>query len=434
MKCCSLREYLYPLFLIVAGFLVYYPILGNQLLDYWDDQWVVMNYYTESGINFANIWAILTEFYHGQYAPFNEYLYLFLYSIAGYDPTIFHLASLLLHIANACLVFYIFKKLLIMSNRISIEKIPIISFLTALIFVIHPFNVESVAWMSASKVLVYAFFYLLATYTFLIFLERKKGRYFALTLIFYVFSFLGKEQAVTFPLLMLLVYWLLHYKFNNKEVWITVIPFFVLSLFFGIITMLSQSPDGNTIFSNAESYPLWQRVVYACYSLTEYFFKCIFPFKLSYLYPFPSLPGEPLPTWLLVYPVLLVVIVLTLWKHLTRWPLAFGLLFFIIHIAVALHIISLSRFAVVADRYAYVSSIGIAFIVAYYFYRLYEVLSVGKKVVLLILFCIYLMYLGVYSNVRTRTWYNVDTLKKELRDLLKERNDYKEIYGDKNDE
>ena len=44
------------------------------------------------------------------------------------------------------------------------------------------------------------------------------------------------------------------------------------------------------------------------------------------------------------------------------------------------------------------------------------------------------MYLGVYSNVRTRTWYNVDTLKKELRDLLKERNDYKEIYGDKNDE
>ena len=51
--------------LLIAGVTIYYPILGNQLLDFWDDQWVVMNHYTEGGVNLQNIWRILTEFYHG---------------------------------------------------------------------------------------------------------------------------------------------------------------------------------------------------------------------------------------------------------------------------------------------------------------------------------------------------------------------------------
>ena len=179
---------------------------------------VVMNYYTESGINIQNIWNILTEFYHGQYAPFNEFLYLSLYSVFGYNPFVFHLASLLIHIVNSCLVFIVLKKLLALSGRIpERDKVNLISFITALTFCIHPFNVESVAWMSASKVLVYAFFYLLATYTFLLYLERKKKRFYVYTVVLFIFSFLGKEQAVVFPLCMILIYWLLNYKLSDKK-------------------------------------------------------------------------------------------------------------------------------------------------------------------------------------------------------------------------
>ena len=103
----SFSRHLYFIILGVSAVVVYYPILNNQLLDFWDDQWVVMNYYTEGGFTIQNIWRILTEFYHGQYAPFNEYLYLVLYSIAGYNPFVFHLASLILHIVNTCLVFLV---------------------------------------------------------------------------------------------------------------------------------------------------------------------------------------------------------------------------------------------------------------------------------------------------------------------------------------
>lgn len=413
-------------FLIVAGIAIYYPILGNQLLDFWDDQWVVMNHYTQGGINIYNIRSILTEFYHGQYAPFNEFLYLFLYTFFGYNPFIFHLASLLIHLVNSCLVFTVLKKLLTLSKRVSDpDKINSLSFITALFFCIHPFNVESVAWMSASKVLVYALFYLLATYTFLIYIERNKIRYYLYTMTFFLFSFLGKEQAVVFPLLMLLIYWITNHKLSNKTIWSRTLPFFLLSIILGLITIYSQHPNEGIFVPDNGSYPLWQRIIFACYSYWEYLFKIIFPFKLSYLYPFPSTIGEPLPDWMIFYPAMLSIVAVTLWQFIKKWPLAFGLCFFTIHIIVALHIIPLSRFAIVADRYAYLSVIGIGFIFAYVVDATYSLLK-GKfpRTLITISFIGYFIYLGVYAHQRTYAWHSVDTLKKELRELLKQRNDY----------
>lgn len=424
---------IYFVVLSLAIIIVYYPILNNQLLDFWDDQWVVMNSYTESGINLQNIGNIFTEFYHGQYAPFNEFLYLFLYSVSGYNTFAFHLASLILHLINSCLIFIVIKKLFTLNGKIETDRIPIISFITALIFCLHPLNVESVAWMSASKVLVYALFYLLATYTFLLYLEKGKICFYIFTVILYIFSFLSKEQAVVFPLWLLLIYWILNYNFSKKKVWATTIPFFILSLLFGIVTLLSQSAAGVGFLTDEVTYPLWQRIIFGCYSYLEYIFKIIFPFKLSYLYPFPSVVGDPLRKWLLIYPALIIIIVATLWKYFKLWPIAFGILFFTIHIALALHIIPLSRFAIVADRYAYLSIIGIGFIISYYFVRLYE--TIKKKsinMLVILIFSSYLLYFGIYANQRTYTWYNVDTLKKELRELLKERNDYN-IIRNKND-
>ena len=60
------------LMLISIVILVYCPVINHNFLYQWDDQWVVMNHYTTGGININNLWYILTDFYHGQYAPFNE--------------------------------------------------------------------------------------------------------------------------------------------------------------------------------------------------------------------------------------------------------------------------------------------------------------------------------------------------------------------------
>ena len=215
-------KWLCCVFFIVVAFIVYYPILGNQLLELWDDQWVVMNFYTDAGVSWQNLWSILTTYYHGQYAPFNEYLYLFLHEAFGYNAFYFHLASLLLHIANAFLVYLVFKKILVLvvcKNELVNRSLPC---MTAIVFLITTVNVESVAWMSASKILVYAFFYLLATVSFLRYIESNgEKKHLVWTYLFFISSFLGKEQAVTFPVFALLLYWFLGYDLKSKEVWVT---------------------------------------------------------------------------------------------------------------------------------------------------------------------------------------------------------------------
>jgi len=309
--------------------------------------------------------------------------------------------------------------------------------------------------------LVYSFFYLLATYTFLNYCRfahrhcegespkqsnpslrteegsgvrnrllrsarndaKTKWYYYFLTLFLFICSFLGKEQAVSFPLWMLLIYWLTGKSFKNKKLWFAVAPFLLLSVGFGIITILSQTGGSSLIDPNG--YPIWQRMVYACYTYTEYFLKSVFPFKLSYLYPFPSVPGDPLPQWLLLYPALLMVLLLAFGKPIIKHKIwIFCLLFFGIHIAVALHIVSLSRFAVVADRYVYMASIGACLLIAYYAVRFINEWKGYWKTGLSLVFGTYLLYFGVYTNVRSRVWHDTDSLKKEIRELLKERNDY----------
>ena len=410
------------IFFIVVAFIVYYPILGNQLLDFWDDQWVVMNFYTDAGVSWQNLWSILTTYYHGQYAPFNEYLYLFLHEAVGYNAFYFHLASLLLHIANVFLVYWVLKKVL------ALTVCRYLPCLTAFVFLITTVNVESVAWMSASKILVYAFFYLLATVSFLRYIESNgEKKHLVWAYLFFISSFLGKEQAVTFPVFALLLYWFLGYDLKSKKIWVTLVPFFLLSLCFGYVTMLSQLATGSGALSSEATYPLWQRFIYGCYAFCEYFFKCLFPIRLSYLYPFPSVVGDDLPGWLYFYPVFIVLFIFFFWKYVWKDKmLMFGVSMFAIHIAVTLHIIPLSRFAVVADRYAYLSSVGVAFLLVYILLVWYEKVDRKWIMVLKAIFISYLFYLGVYTNLRSRVWYDTDTLKKEMRELLRSRDDFKE--------
>ncbi|MBQ7685800.1 MAG: hypothetical protein IJT28_01045, partial [Bacteroidaceae bacterium] len=70
--------------LLLIAAVVYASILGHDFLYEWDDQWVVINQYTNAGLNPRNLWTVLTEFYNGQYAPFNELSYILLHSAFGY--------------------------------------------------------------------------------------------------------------------------------------------------------------------------------------------------------------------------------------------------------------------------------------------------------------------------------------------------------------
>lgn len=421
LKYLNNRIFIY-LLLVIPVLIVYYPVLSNDFLYLWDDQWVVINHYTSGGINFDNLYRILTDFYHGQYAPVNELSYLLLYSAFGYNPVVFHLASLVWHAANVLLVYVFISKLLFLRGGFSREKISCIAFLTALIFGVHPVNVESVAWVSASKILIYSFFYLLSLLSYLKYVENKKIGYYCLTFLFFIFSFGGKEQAVTLPVCLLLIDYFVKRDLKDKQVWIEKIPFFLFALFFGLLTIQSQGDPGNR-----PVYPMGQRLMLACYTLFEYFVKCLIPIKLSYLYPFPMQPGESLPLRFWIYPFIILCALFYLYSNRKNAILIFSVLFFVVHVGVALHIISLSRFAIVADRYVYVSCIGFAFLLSYLFVSFCQKLKskrVAYGVSLLMLF--YVFYLGTYTYLYSKQWKDTNTLKENLRELINSRKDIKD--------
>ena len=428
-KNISYNQLFYAAALVVTVFAVYFPILGNDFLYYWDDQWQVLNHYTEGGITIGNLWSILTEFYGGQYSPVNQYMYLLIYSLFGYNPAVFHLASLLLHIGCVCFVYLIVlqvfrKRDAMYTQRDTNSVTQSVSWMTALLFAVHPMNVESVAWISASKIVVYAFFYLAATYSFIFYLERKKLSFYILTVFLFLLSFGGKEQAITFPVWLILLCWLFGRSFKERKVWMELTPFFLLSIALGIVTMLSQAANGGGVLSDTIQYPLWQRFVLCSFSLGEYIVKFTFPYNLLYIYPFPMLIGEPLPAWMLLYPALTLIVTVTLWEYIKKMPVTVGLLFFLIHIALALHVVPLSRFVVIADRYIYLACIGLSFIVAYYFIK-YTLQQTGiKRKMMFGCFSLIILFLGVYSNLRCRDWKDTDSIKREIRELIRQRADF----------
>jgi hypothetical protein len=100
----------------------------------------------------------------------------------------------------------------------------------------------------------------------------------------------------------------------------------------------------------------------------------------------------------------------------------FLLLFFTVNLAVTLHVISLPRFAIIADRYVYISSIAVFLSIALLFLYAVHRYS-GFKRLLIAGLTIYVLFSGLYSHERSKVWHDTDSLKKEMRELIEQRNE-----------
>lgn len=414
----------YILILLLFATLVYFPIFGNDFMYTWDDQWQVITETTENGFTWDNLVQIFTHSFYGQYFPINQFIYTIIYFISGgYNATAFHSFCLLLHITNTVIVYFLFQKMLLLSKYKNLKDIKVISFITALLFLVHPLNTESVAWISASKILVYSFFLLLSLYMYLIYCHKKNIRYLIYSLLLFILSFGGKEQAIILPLLLFLYDWILNRDLKSKRIWLEKIIFFILSLCFGCITLYLSQKEFSI---NEEHYSMVERIIFASYSYFEYLFKWIFPVKLLYLYPFPYLVGEEIPLWIQPYPLFLLAMYIFLGKIIVKYKqISFGLLFFTINLLLVLHLIQMPRFSIIADRYIYLPSLGLSFIAALILTKLLHEYSKYRVLVVSFVTIIFL-YWCVYSNIRVRVWNNSVSLKKEVKELLDRRKPMKE--------
>ncbi|MFB2120745.1 hypothetical protein [Parapedobacter sp. 2B3] len=403
----------YCMFLVISACVVLYPVLFNGFSQRsGDDDWMVYNNPFVQSLDWQNIIFCFSTFYNGQYSPINTVFYSIIAKIFGMDPFWFHLFSLVLHIVNTIMVFVLVQRILIArasvtndNMRLDVENIGLVGMFTAFLFAIHPVQVESIAWISASKNLLYTFFSLYALSFYVTY--RSSGRAFdyLIVILFYLLAFGSKEQAAILPASLILVDWYTGKFVWSYRYWMSVIPLFLLALIMGVVTLEAQ----NSGFSNRlinEYYPLWQRIVLSCYAFTEYIFKGLLPIKLNYIYSFPMKTGEPMPVIYWLYPPAIASLALLLgyaWKRGFR-SLFFGLGFLTINLSLALHVVPMARNGLVADRYLYFGSVGLFFIVSYYAFIQKKIELFRLKLDFRVVIICYVLYLSIFSWLYALQW------------------------------
>ncbi|TAM37907.1 tetratricopeptide repeat protein [bacterium] len=377
------------------------PFLKNDFVNWDDNRYVAENTVIKS-LSLNNTKHIFTAFYMGNYHPITMLFYSFEYQLFKLKPFGYHLTSLLLHLSNCFLVFFL---TLLLTGRLPV------ALLTGILWGMHPLNAESVLWISETKGLLCALFYLWSIICYVAYMrENRIGKYYNLSLLLFILALLAKPMAVSLPLMLFLIDYMLKRK-HGKAVFIDKIPFFMFSAIFGVISVFAQyrfgAVRGESLFNFLD------KIMIAGYGIVFYLNKILVPIKLACIYPYPFRMGGFLPPQFFLPPFIIVILSLVVFfsrRHTSK--LIFGSLFFLIAIIPALQFVPIS-ISIVADRYAYLASIGILYLLGEGIVRLF---AYNKKYCRLVRIFVVLLMLAVMSILfsstreRCRVWNSSITL------------------------
>jgi len=359
----SARATIWSLAVIVTlTCIAYFPVVRAGYI--WDDD----DYVTENPLllNAQGMWDIWFSIKQpSQYFPLTYASFWFEYRLWGEHPLGYHINNVLLHAANACLVWIILCRL----------KIPG-AMIASLLFAVHPVHVESVAWVTERKNTLSTLFYLLATLQWVKWLdvstsvsvpidEMQKGepgtkphRHWWLAMLFFVLAMFAKTTACTLAPILILIAHLSGHRLDRRLL-LRIVPFFFAGLVMGLITIwyehVKQGTSGQQFAMS-----MVDRVSLASRALWFYLGKLFWPMDLSFSYTRWDLGSRPM-IWLaycLACVSLLAGIILAQ-RRIGRWAIvASG--FFFCSLLPLIGFIPLYTFlySFVADHYQYVASIA----------------------------------------------------------------------------
>ncbi|MBL4623708.1 MAG: glycosyltransferase family 39 protein, partial [Flavobacteriales bacterium] len=382
--------------ILIATGLVYLNSLQNGFVPGMDDDMYILDNIIIQSFDFK---AHFATYIAGNYHPLTTLSYALEYAFFGESAKAFHTTNLLLHLLNTFLVFLLISKLL---------KNDTIGLISAAFFALHPMHVESISWISERKDQLYTIFYLFALVQYINYNTHSKIKNLMLCGISFGFALLSKSMAVTLPLLFFAIDYYQNKRFTTKSI-LTKVPFFGLSVLFGIIALKSQS-SGNTFYELSLNYSLFDREAMLCYSVVFYITKFFVPINLSIYHFYPNEVGL-LP---MLSPILLLIGCWFLWKkkksHVGKIAL-FGAVFFILSLLPVLQLIPVGR-AFAAERYTYIAYIGLGLPL---FYQAHAWLSFPKyKSVVAVLIAVCLAGCGYLTFERNKVWKSSEVLFTDL--------------------
>src|SRR5215467_8915844 len=219
------RACIFALVLAAVTNLVYKPAWNGGFL--WDDDvYITGNELLTAPDGLRRIWLSLDS--PSQYFPLVYTTFRVEYAFWGLNPTGYHWINLLLHVANALLVWAVLARL----------KVPG-AWLAGAIFALHPVQVESVAWITERKNVLMGFFFLLTLLAWIVFVEERSRRpwiFYCLALIFYVLALSAKATACALPAALFLTLWLQRKPITMRRL-MQIVPFVVLGIGIGLLTV-----------------------------------------------------------------------------------------------------------------------------------------------------------------------------------------------------
>lgn len=278
------------------------------------------------------------------------------------SPRPFLVTNVLLHALNAALVFWL--ALLLLRRRM----LP--AFFVALLFAVHPMHVESVAWISERKDVLYALFFLAGAIAYWNYLETRRRAWLAATFGLFLLSCLSKAVAVVFPAVMVLLDYWKRRAILDRRALLEKAPFVAVSILVGLIAVDVQAggdfhgvlnPVGERMRALPATNPFtfFQRLAFPAYGHLQYLWKLFVPLQLSAFYRYPASVAESYrPEYLAGILVLLATVAVFL-VSLRRWRIvAFGLGWYFATLLLVMQWVPVGE-AIMADRYTYLPYFGL---------------------------------------------------------------------------
>ncbi len=345
MNRWSLSIVISAIILSVAVLVSFSPCLKAEFLN-WDDDVNILENPTVRSLEPANIKRIFTESVQKIYIPLTTLSYAVEYKFVGYKPFLFHFDNLILHWLNTLLV-------LVIALRMGMAAAP--ALIAALLFGVHPMKVESVAWVTERKDVLYAFFYLIAVWNYCIYRQKGSKTHYAWAVLAGLLSVLSKPMALSLPLILCLLDWFERRSWSRRS-WMDKIPF-VLSIV-PIVWITYAQHVRNPIGDAGQAVLIW------VWSFVFYIWKFLAPLVLIPLYRLPqpvSLTNAPFLASALIF--LVIAVSVAILRRNRWWLFAVGFYF--------LSIFFLLRFDVgvdlnvVADRFMYLPCLGFCLAIGY---------------------------------------------------------------------
>ena len=324
--------------------------------------------------------------------------------IFGAGPAGPHVVNVVLHAANALLVFALFAQ---MTRRLWPSAA------VAMLFAVHPQHVESVAWIAERKDLLCAFFGLLAMLAYVRYTHGRTVWRYVLVVVLFASGLMAKPMLVTLPIVLLLLdRWPLGRSEPLRALIVEKLPLVALSIASTVVTVAIQSRVGAT--PSLEVHPLSVRISNAVVAYALYLLKTLWPSSLAAFYPLAS--GGPPPAMIAMAIAALLTISWLVFKFGRSLPyLPFGWWWFVLTLLPVIGLVQAGEQSR-ADRFTYLPLIGVFAIIAWGLGDVVASRRVSRTLATTVALAVFIA-LGVVAHAQTQTWRNSVTLWQRVVDV-----------------